>query len=228
MRIWIRSFVLFVLLLLTAASTPGAQPTSLADSIARKVIAEKVLEKVEEHHGYIEQIKILFPGAFAITLGGMLYFGWAYFRGLSKKLNELVDSPDVKQKIALHIREQLDARDQIIKGKPICIIYPAGSEDMRTLPKLLSDKGFTQVAVKTTTEEAADIVPNTLLLFYDKTGHFAQSIGDYLRQHPNLKAKGRFFYYGSARFQDPEIMMHNFANTEDTLLARLFESLNAA
>lgn len=121
------------------------------------------------------------------------------------------------------------AEEQKIKGKPVCLIYlPGSGKDMRRLPKLLTDSGFTNVDCRTT-EETFDIEPNTVVVFNDEDNDFTEEeIVKYIKGNPAIRSKGRYFYFGSKRLSGKEIRMRNFANSDDAFTARLYESLTFA
>lgn len=203
-----------------------------ADSLLQTIVNKDIINKVERHEKLVEQIEWTSPGLLGVTIFSVLAIGYIIFlhvKGLHNKAMEIIKSDSFNKKIDEIISQRVialaHAKEEKIKAKPVRIIY-LPNKDMRRLPKFLSDCGYTNV-LPFSTEESFEITPNMLIIFNDEDGDFTDKIKAYILSNPGIKSKGHFFYFGSKRFIDTEIRMRNFANSDDTLAARLFESLSA-
>lgn len=204
-----------------------------SDSLLQVIINNDIIGKVEKHEKIVQRIEWTSPSLLTPTIAAilaLLYSVYLHVRGLHNKAEAILKSEEFKIQLDKTVNERVVAisksQEERIKAKPICVVYTPG-KDMRRLPKFLEHCGFTNVTVYTTKDDT-NIKPNTVVIFNDEDGSFTDKIGDYIRNNSDVQSKGHFFYFGSKRFNDEEIRMKNFANSDDTLAARLFESLTVA
>ena len=201
------------------------------DSIVQVILDKGIIEKVEQHEKLVERISWTSPALLVptvVVILGLAYLIFLQVRGVDKKANSVLSSEAFLSKIDKITEQRIETllvkKEKEVKNRPVCLIYPP-DRDMKDLPKFLKDCGFTNVNVYNT-EEDFKIQPNEVLIFNDEDGDFTEEIAPFIKGNSEIKSKGRFFYFGPKRFNDPEIRMNNFANNRDTLAARLYESLS--
>ena len=222
----------YIILLGLIATLPiqMAPQTVNVDSLMEELISRDIIGKVEQHEEIVQRISWVSPSILAPTVLAILALAYSlflHFFGLERRAKTILTSRLFEAEVDNVINKRVVAlareKELVIKAKPVCLIYLSG-KDMRKLPKFLSDCGFLNVT-PFTTKDNIDIASNTVVIFQDEDGDFTDQIGDFIKSNESIKSKGHFFYFGSKRFSDPNVQMRNFANSVDTLAARLFESL---